>query len=111
MSTLPAADTRSRACGGARLAIERTWLPRASLAEKARFAALVPLDLLLRLACARFETFLALFERLTPAFLDWTGRWRARAIFYRAARTVPAYRRNANWWLPAFRSRPEGELA
>jgi phenylacetate-CoA ligase len=92
MSTLPAADTGSRACGGERLAIERARVPRASLAEKARFAALMPFDLLLRLACARFETFLALFERLTPAFLDWTGRWRARAIFYRAARTVPAYR-------------------
>ncbi len=66
--------------------------PRASLAERARFAALMPFTLVLRLACVRFGSFLALFERLTPGFLDWAGRWRARATFYHAAARVPAYR-------------------
>ena len=52
----------------------------------------MPFDFFLQLACVRFESFLALFERLSPAFLDWAGRWRARRAFYRAAREVPAYR-------------------
>ncbi|HVN47170.1 MAG TPA: hypothetical protein VMT66_18245 [Steroidobacteraceae bacterium] len=91
MNTLPAGDSASHAPSreqgrsGARI-------PRASPAEKVRFAALAPFNFILKLACARFGTFLALFQRLTPAFLDWAGRWRARATFYRAAATVPAYR-------------------
>ena len=62
------------------------------MGEWARFGALVPFNFLLQIACVRFETFLALFERLTPGFLDWAGRWRARRAFYRVARDVPAYR-------------------
>ncbi len=62
------------------------------MGERARFAALVPFNLFLQIACVRFESFLALFERLAPGFLDWAGRWRARRAFYRAARSVPAYR-------------------
>jgi hypothetical protein len=70
----------------------RPQVPRSTFAEKARFAALAPFNLILRAACVRFETFLALFVRLTPAFLDWAARWRARATFYRAARHMRAYR-------------------
>lgn len=92
MSTLPAADSAPNGLIGHPARAARPLVPRASLAEKARFAALAPFDFILKLACARFETFLALFEQLTPAFLDWAGRWRARAIFYRAVRQVPAYR-------------------
>ena len=92
MSTLPAADTAARALTREPSGHAGPRVPKASLAERARFAALAPFNLILKLACARFETFLALFEQLTPAFLDWAGRWRARATFYRAAASVPAYR-------------------
>jgi phenylacetate-CoA ligase len=92
MGTSPAADTAPRGLNAQAFLQAGSRIPRATLTEKARFAALVPFNLILKLACARFETFLALFVRLTPAFLEWAGRWRARATFYRAARTVPAYR-------------------
>jgi phenylacetate-CoA ligase len=92
MSTLPAAD--SALCGVVRHRRRHAGphVPRATFTERACFVALAPFNLVLKLACARFETFLALFVRLTPVFLDWAGRWRARATFYGAARRVPAYR-------------------
>ena len=92
MTTLPAADSAP----GELLAPASPAAPRAprpTLAERVRFAALVPCNLVLKAACVRFETFVAFFRRLTPAFLEWAGSWRARAAFYRAARQVPAYRR------------------
>jgi len=91
MGTFPAADT-ARGLIRPGLAYAGARKPRPSLTERARFALLAPFNLIVKLACARFETFLALFERLTPALLDWTGRWRARTTFYRAAQRVPAYR-------------------
>ena len=92
MSTLPAADTAPRSLVRQSRGRAGSHVPAATLREMARFAALAPFNLVLKLACARFETFLVLFERLTPVFLDWAGRWRARASFYHAARRVPAYR-------------------
>jgi len=92
MRTLPAADNIAYGPIGPSRAHLARHVPRGSLAEQARFAALAPFNLVLKLACVRFETFLAFFLRMTPASLDWAGRWRARAIFYRAARRVPAYR-------------------
>jgi phenylacetate-CoA ligase len=92
MGTLPAADSTPNGLTHASPGEARRLVLRATLAERARFAALVPFNLVTRLACVRFETFLAFFLRMTPAFLDWAGRWRARATFYRAARRVPAYR-------------------
>jgi len=92
MNTLPAADSAPRSLVRERIGPARPPIPLASLAERVRFASLVPFNFILKLACVRFETFLALFERLTPASIDWAGRWRARATFYRAARRVPAYR-------------------
>jgi len=92
VNTLPAADSAPRRLVRERIGHARPPIPLASFAERVRFTALVPFNFILRLACVRFETFLALFERLTPASIDWAGRWRARAAFYRAARRVPAYR-------------------
>jgi len=92
MSTLPAADSAPRGLIRQPVGRSRRQVPHSTFAERVRFAALAPFNLILRAACVRFETFLALFVRLTPAFLEWAGRWRARATFYRAARQVPAYR-------------------
>ncbi|HUL19724.1 MAG TPA: hypothetical protein VLV29_10705, partial [Steroidobacteraceae bacterium] len=89
MSTFPLIPA---APAGEQAAQPAPGIARPTLGERVRFAALVPFDFLLQVACVRFETFLALFERLAPAFLDWAGRWRARRAFYRAAREVPAYR-------------------
>jgi phenylacetate-CoA ligase len=91
MSTLPVASAVLRDLS-APIRLARRVIAGPTPRERVRFAALVPFNLLVKLACIRFESFLALFERLTPAFLDWAGRWRARATFYRAVRTVPAYR-------------------
>jgi phenylacetate-CoA ligase len=90
--TLPVADSTAYRLTRQSPARHGRHVPRASLAEQARFAALAPFNIVLKLACVRFETFLAFFLRMTPAFLEWAGRWRARATFYRAARRVPAYR-------------------
>jgi phenylacetate-CoA ligase len=92
MSTFSVASTLLRGLTGARFRASRPVIAGPTLGERARFAALAPFNLLLQLACIRFETFLVLYARLTPAFLDRAGRWRARATFYRAARAVPAYR-------------------
>jgi phenylacetate-CoA ligase len=62
-----------------------------TLRERAQFLLLAPFNALLKVACATFPTFLALFETLSPGFLEWAGRTRARAAFYRAARQVPGY--------------------
>ena len=93
MSTFPVIPTQPRELLPlSALGRRMPGIPRPTLGERARFAVLVPFDLFLQIACVRFESFLALFERLAPAFLDWAGRWRARRAFYRAARNVPAYR-------------------
>ena len=92
MSTFPATGATPEDLAGERFGRIPFSIPKATLCEQLRFAALVPINFILQLACVRFATFLAVFERLTPGFLDWAGKWRARAAFYRAAREVPAYR-------------------
>ena len=92
MSTFPVIPAAPGSLAGERSGRSAPGIPRPTPGERARFAVLVPFDLFLQIACVRFETFLALFERLAPALLDWAGRWRARRAFYRAAREVPAYR-------------------
>jgi phenylacetate-CoA ligase len=62
-----------------------------TLRERVDFLILVPFNMVLKVACATFPTFLVLFEALSPRFLEWAGRCRARAAFYRAARLVPGY--------------------
>jgi hypothetical protein len=66
-------------------------VPRPTLREQVEFLLLVPFNQMLKVACATFSTFLALFETLSPRFLEWAGRTRARAAFYQAARRVPGY--------------------
>jgi phenylacetate-CoA ligase len=92
MSTSPATGAAPNALADVPFGRGRFSIPRATIGERARFAALVPFNFILKITCVRFASFLALFERLTPGFLDWAGRWRARATFYRSARDVPAYR-------------------
>jgi phenylacetate-CoA ligase len=71
--------------------LQRPAVPRPSLREQVDFLLLVPFNQLLKVACATFSSFLALFETLSPRFLEWAGKTRARAAFYQAARRVPAY--------------------
>lgn len=65
--------------------IKPTWW------ERLRFIALGPRDLLLSLVCLNYWTFLSGFELLSPRYLAWSSRIRARRAFYRAVRRVPAY--------------------
>src|SRR6516162_11197757 len=67
--------------------------PRPQPLERLQFAGVALVNLVMKLACVRYETFLAFFERLPPGLLESLGRLRARAAFYAAARRVPAYRR------------------
>lgn len=54
--------------------------------------ALGPRDLLLYAISLNYDTFLWAFERLSPAYLDWSSRIRARRAFFRAVKEVPAYK-------------------
>lgn len=64
---------------------------RPALSERLAFIFLTFFNVLMQVACARYGTFLFFFQTLPPWFLEWAGRLRARAAFYRAARNVPAY--------------------
>ncbi|MFI5311109.1 MAG: phenylacetate--CoA ligase family protein [Gemmatimonadales bacterium] len=79
--------TPSRIATGARA----PWLPRPSLAERIDFLLALAVNQVIKLACLSFDTFLALFERLSPAVLERGGRVRARAAFFRALTNVPGY--------------------
>lgn len=92
MSTFPAAGTAPKRFTNQRFRMTSPDVAGATMAERARFALLVPFNFILQIACVRFESFLALFEQLPPGFLEWAGKWRARLAFYRAAGHVPAYR-------------------
>lgn len=78
-----------------------TALPRPAVREMLAFAFLSVFNLVVKAACIRYETFLSFFETMSPGFLDWVGKMRARAALYRAARTVPGYARfltARDWW-------------
>jgi phenylacetate-CoA ligase len=92
MGTFPATRAAPKTLIGEGSGRARPDIFGPTMGERLRFAALVPFNFILQIACVRFETFLALFEKLSPGFLDWAGQWRARVTFYRAARDVPAYR-------------------
>jgi len=66
-------------------------IPGPTLADRLRLLAIWPFNLLLQVACVRYGSFLALFQCLSPAFLEWAGAVRARAAFHAAASRVPAY--------------------
>jgi phenylacetate-CoA ligase len=68
-----------------RVRLRPTWRDRIQL------AAVGPRDVVLYLVCRSYRSFVWSFERLSPRYLAWSSRVRARRAFYRAVRTVPAY--------------------
>ncbi len=62
-----------------------------SLVERFQFLLLGPRDLLLKLICTNYRSFLWGFRRLSPRYMAWTSKIRARRAFYDAVRNVPAY--------------------
>lgn len=66
---------------------------RLSWWDRVEFILLVPRTLLLVLICLRYKTFMWGFSLLSPRYMAWTARIRARHAFARAAREVPAYAR------------------
>lgn len=59
--------------------------------ERVQLSAVGPRDVVLYLTCRHYRTFIWAFEKLSPRYLAWSSRIRARRAFYRAAREVPAY--------------------
>ena len=72
--------------------MEKPQSLRVSWLDHLQFIALWPRDILLYLICLSYPSFIWGFNRLTPRYLAWTGRVRARRAFYRAQQAVPAYR-------------------
>ena len=64
---------------------------RPTLRERLAFAVQVPCDLILKIACGTYPTFLGVFKLLPPAYLAWASRVKARKAYYRALTKVPAY--------------------
>lgn len=61
------------------------WMDRLAM------AALAPRDLILRLMAVSYRSFIWGLAQLSPGYLAWDSRARARRAFFRAARQVPAY--------------------
>jgi phenylacetate-CoA ligase len=59
--------------------------------DRFQFILLAPRDLFLVLICISYGTFIRGFGLLSPRYMAWTARIRARRAFFRAAREVPAY--------------------
>lgn len=74
-----------------------------TFAERVAFALQAPCDIVLKLACVTYPTFLAVFKLLPPAYMAWASRVKARKAYYRALREVPAYR-------DFMRSSPDGAI-
>ncbi len=72
-------------------AISNSKIPLPSWSDRLRFIGLVPVDWFLYLACRTYRSFLWGFQCLTPRYMAWTSRIRARRAFYRAVEHVPAY--------------------
>lgn len=64
---------------------------RPTLRERLAFAVQTPCDIALKLACASYPTFLGAFKLLSPRYLAWASRVKARKAYYRALDRVPAY--------------------
>jgi phenylacetate-CoA ligase len=86
-----ASSVRSRSAAAA--AAPALRLPRPTLPDRIAFALAFAGNQFIKLACLTFGTFLAFFERLSPRALERGGRIRARAVFFRALKTVPGYAR------------------
>ncbi|MCX6291495.1 MAG: phenylacetate--CoA ligase family protein [Bacteroidetes bacterium] len=63
-----------------------------AIADRLRFLFLSFRDVLLYLIAKKYSTFIKGFRFLSPQYLDWTSRIRARRVYYFAVRKVPAYK-------------------
>ncbi len=61
-------------------------------ADRLRFFALAFRDIFLYFIAKKYDSFIAVFRVLSPRYLEWTSRIRARRLYYFALRNVPAYR-------------------
>lgn len=69
----------------------RKAIPSPSWIDRLNFFALGPRDLLLYLVSLSYRTFFGSFQLLSPRYLSWASRIRARRAFFRAVKKVPAY--------------------
>ena len=64
---------------------------RPGILERLQFILLGPRDLLLKLICVNYQSFIWGFRKLSPKYMEWSARIRARRAFYKAVKEVPAY--------------------
>ncbi|MBU4486728.1 MAG: phenylacetate--CoA ligase family protein [Candidatus Delongbacteria bacterium] len=64
----------------------------ATIADQCRFVMLMFRDVLLYAISTRYSTFISGFRMLSPKYMDWTSKIRAKRAYYHAIRKVPAYR-------------------
>jgi hypothetical protein len=62
-----------------------------SIGDRLQFIAIGPRDLLLKLICMSYRSFIWAFSKLPPRYMAWTSRMRAKRALFRAVRHVPAY--------------------
>lgn len=60
--------------------------------DQFRFMTLKFRDILLYAITRRYSTFIEGFRILSPKYLEWTSRIRAKRVYYHAVKKVPAYR-------------------
>lgn len=65
--------------------------PSPTLLDRFQFLLLGPRDVLLKLVCLNFKSFIWSFRKLGPGYLEWSAQVRARRAFLSALRRVPAY--------------------
>lgn len=63
-----------------------------TIADRFRFLFVAFGDVTLYFVAKNYNTFIRGFRFLSPKYLDWTSRIRAKRLYYFAARKVPAYR-------------------
>jgi phenylacetate-CoA ligase len=71
--------------------VGKNFIIRPSLWDRFQFILLGPRDLLLKLICMSYRSFIWGFKHLLPQYMAWTSRIRARRAFYHAVRNVPEY--------------------
>ncbi len=62
------------------------------LADRIKFIILAAKDVMLHFVAKKYNTFISAFRLISPRFLDYTSRIRARRAYYLANDKVPAYR-------------------
>ena len=63
-----------------------------SLLDRMQFSLLAIRDIVFYFVTRKYSTFIFCFRYLSPKYLSWTSRIRAKRAFYHAAKYVPAYR-------------------